>query len=193
MPPPTNGRRIRLNVSAVHEGEFVLKVLVIALQGWTLKELLPKVDSTLKDAGVCLNVWRLLNSRKSLLPNDERLGDMLQDGESLFAVMVGEGEWVSTPRRRSSSPCPSARSPSQTLWTPRRLMVLDTSTAAAAFSAREQISSCSVTPRTPRSAVASPRLERTEFTDTGPRFTPRVIQWQEAMVYPPQRFDRYLR
>lgn len=51
--------------------------------------LLEKVQRTLQKGGITASIERILNSFQATLPHDELLGDMLQDGEEVVAVLRG--------------------------------------------------------------------------------------------------------
>jgi hypothetical protein len=81
------GQRMRLNVSATVGGELVCKVLVVMDEGSSLYELSGKIQSALRREGVHCLVINIFNSRHYELPTDERLGDMLADGEEVVALV----------------------------------------------------------------------------------------------------------
>lgn len=83
--------RIRLNVSALVGEGVVGKFLVVVDQQQSMEDLLSKMQKTLQRGGIQSTVERVLNGSKSTLPMGELVGDMLRDGEEVFAVLRGEG------------------------------------------------------------------------------------------------------
>eukprot|EP00928_Gymnodinium_smaydae_P093760 TRINITY_DN7806_c1_g1_i2.p1 TRINITY_DN7806_c1_g1~~TRINITY_DN7806_c1_g1_i2.p1 ORF type:complete len:901 (+),score=205.08 TRINITY_DN7806_c1_g1_i2:216-2705(+) len=86
------GRRMRLNVTALgSDGAELSKFLVVIDEEVGMQQLLEKVQRVLRRDGLPPSVDRVLNSSRAMLPHDELVGDMLRDGEEIFAVVGGHG------------------------------------------------------------------------------------------------------
>lgn len=86
------GSKLRLNVAAlVGEGQ-VGKLLVCIDEEASVDELGSKVSAALARARIAGVLVRLTNNVKANLPSDERVGDVLRDGEEVIAVLAQEPE-----------------------------------------------------------------------------------------------------
>eukprot|EP00930_Biecheleria_cincta_P000169 TRINITY_DN10035_c0_g1_i2.p1 TRINITY_DN10035_c0_g1~~TRINITY_DN10035_c0_g1_i2.p1 ORF type:complete len:708 (-),score=99.49 TRINITY_DN10035_c0_g1_i2:156-2279(-) len=86
------GTKLRLNVAALISEGQVGKLLVCIDEEASVDELSSKVSSALAKARIEGVLVRLLNSVKAHLPSEERVGDVLRDGEEVIAVLAQEPE-----------------------------------------------------------------------------------------------------
>lgn len=96
------GSKLRLNVAAlIGEGQ-VGKLLVCIDEEASVDELSSKVSAALAKARIEGVLVRLLNNVKAHLPSEERVGDVLRDGEEVIAVLAQEPEDPAVRRQLAS-------------------------------------------------------------------------------------------
>ncbi|CAJ1452034.1 unnamed protein product, partial [Effrenium voratum] len=86
------GPKVRLNVVALIGAGTVGKLLVCIDEDAIVEDLASKIRAALARARVEGRLLRLTNTKQAHLPGEERVGDVLRDGEEVLAVLVREPE-----------------------------------------------------------------------------------------------------
>lgn len=86
------GQKLRLNVVALVGEGFVGKLLVAIDEDALVEHLATKIRASLANSRIAGKLLRLTNSLKAHLPPEERVGDVLRDGEEVIAVLTQEAD-----------------------------------------------------------------------------------------------------
>ncbi|CAE8606784.1 unnamed protein product, partial [Polarella glacialis] len=86
------GQKLRLNVVALIGDGVVGRMLVAIDEDASVEILATKIRAAMAKSRIEGCLLRLTNNQKSNLPADERIGDVMQDGEEVIAVLTRDPE-----------------------------------------------------------------------------------------------------
>uniref|UniRef100_A0A0G4G0I3 Uncharacterized protein n=1 Tax=Chromera velia CCMP2878 TaxID=1169474 RepID=A0A0G4G0I3_9ALVE len=82
--------KLRINVTALVGDGVVGKFLIVVEDDASMQEFLGKIQRSLARSGIVGTIYRVVNDSKCTLPQDECVGDLLRDHESVTVVLAGD-------------------------------------------------------------------------------------------------------